>query len=62
MKMEFTLLPFNFPNFIRVKELPTEGGLIDVGTFAPAEAEKYWDTMKSEWLAHIQRRRTSLNG
>ena len=62
MKMEFTLLPFHFPNFIRVKELADKDGMIDVATFSDREAEEYWKNMQAEWMAHIQRRRKADNG
>lgn len=63
MKIEVELLPFRFPNFIRVDLGEKKNDANDrapgrsVGDLSDEQAEAYWDAMKTHWLQHVRSKR-----
>jgi len=63
MEINVKLLPFSFPNFIRIDidSRETDGNRVKVGKavheFTDEQAEAYWDAMKPQWLEHVSKKR-----
>ena len=47
--------PFNFPNFLKVREWAEHS--YPVSMLSDAEAAAYWDELRPLWLAHVARKR-----
>ncbi len=55
--IEVNLLPFTFPNFIKVQEWTDH--TYPVAMLSDEIAAAYWDELKPLWLAHVAEKRAA---